>query len=112
MRKSLVAALAVTAALSAAPAASAHDLTCSRSNFSHWPDLKRDTRLVADNKPRVECVQVRRNIVRIIGSAPGSRYTVKQTVAKVAEKTYGWENSPFYYYVRYIVTRPILGTHG
>lgn len=106
--------LAVLAALVLVPVgtAQAHDLTCSKSRFSHWPDLKRDTRLVADDKPRVECIQVRRNVVRIIGSAPGSRYTVKQTVAKVAEKTYGWPNSPFYHYVRYAITRPVLGTHG
>ena len=111
MRKPLVA-LAALGALVFPAAASAHDLNCSRSKFSHWPDLKRDTRLVADDKPRTECVQVARNRVRIIGSAPGSRYTVKQDVVKVAEQTYGWDNSPFYHYVRYVITRPVLGVHG
>ncbi len=94
------------------PNAQAHDLTCSRDRFSHWPDLRRDSRLIADDKPRVECIQIARNKVKIIGGAAGSRYTVKQFVLKVHEKTYGWHNSPFYYEVGYAVSAPVYGTHG
>lgn len=106
-----LAVVVVTFGLMAAPA-EAHDLTCSKSRFSHWPDLRGLSALVADDKPRVECVQVSRNKVKIIGSARGSRYVLKQRVVKTAESTYGWHNSPFYHYVRYWVSRPVLGTHG
>lgn len=107
----IAAAIAITAGVPS-PAA-AHDLTCSKSRFGHWFELSRDKRVKVDDLRGYRCVQIARNRIRLVWVHPrNARYVWRQDIAKVAERTYGWENSPFYHYVRYRIGAPRFGTHG
>ncbi len=103
-----IAVLTITIAIGAgliggAAPASAHDLTCSTSQFAHREDLKRFSQLRVDDMPRAMCFVVKKNVIQFVApEKPGSRFIWHQRVTKTAESGVG----PLYTSVRFTITRP------
>lgn len=98
--------LVATGLLVAAPAAEAHELTCSKSRFGHREDLKRYKALKVDDVRGSFCFDTGRDRVRFI--ACSGRVCVRQDVVKTRESNVG----PLYWRVHYRISAVRWGYLG
>lgn len=105
----LAGAVMVAAVGIGASPASAHDLTCSTSQFGHRQDLKNKASLKVDDMPGAKCFVVRKNVIHFAApQSPGSRYIWHQQVYKISESGTG----PFYTSAYYYIGKPWRTHYG
>lgn len=106
MKSLITAGLAAAGLALGAPAAQAHELTCSKSRFGHRVSLEKHKELKVDNVAGHVCVDTGKNRVRYV--ACRGRFCVRQDVFMYYEKAVG----PFWWEAMYAISRVRWGYHG